>query len=112
MKRLNDKIKYEFDNFMTKNPLSQILGLAVLVIVIILIGTLLATLLIRGDDLAILENLQQAVADRLLGVLGHHPSGRPRDGQDSEADGKHPAHAESLQSGSKEAARLREIEPN
>jgi hypothetical protein len=50
MRRLKEKIKYVFDNFMTKNPLSQILGLAVIVLVIIFIGTIAASLLFIGND--------------------------------------------------------------
>lgn len=42
MKRLKEKINYKFNNFMTKNGASQILGLAVIVIFIILIGALFA----------------------------------------------------------------------
>ena len=50
MKKIKDKIKYLFDNFMTKNPLSQILGLAILVILIILIGSILNSIIFQGTD--------------------------------------------------------------
>lgn len=50
MAKLRDKLKYVFDNFMTRNPLAQILGLALAVIIIILIGTIATTLIFHGDN--------------------------------------------------------------
>lgn len=50
MKGFKEKFKYEFDNFMTKNPLSQILGLALLVMIILLIGTIAASIVFSGDS--------------------------------------------------------------
>ncbi|MBN1799780.1 MAG: hypothetical protein JW822_14480 [Spirochaetales bacterium] len=63
MGRLKDRIKYVFDNFMTKNPLSQILGLAVLVVIIIIAGTISASLLFLGDDIP--EEMQGNFLDKM-----------------------------------------------
>jgi K+/H+ antiporter YhaU regulatory subunit KhtT len=66
MSSLKDKINYQFDNFMTKNPFSQIVGLAVMVLIIIASGALLAFLLINILQLGeIPEDMQGTFFDKM-----------------------------------------------
>ncbi|MBN2443266.1 MAG: hypothetical protein JXJ04_18035, partial [Spirochaetales bacterium] len=51
MRKLKEKIVYEFDNFMTQNPLSQILGLTIIVFIILLIGTIATSIVLRGENI-------------------------------------------------------------
>jgi hypothetical protein len=55
------------------------------------------TVLVLGDDLAVLQDFQQTIRDVLLGILGQRPLGRDEHEQNREPEGKYPSHARSLQ---------------